>query len=96
MTIYPLPTSVEQWLPRRLTTRIILSMVVIVVLAGIITTFAVNQLVSHHLRSELISSGEALTLALGESIANVLVEGDLAALQEMVNVAVTNNPDIIP
>lgn len=85
----------KRLLPRRLTARIILSMVVIVVSAGLITAFAVNQMVSRHLRSELIASGEALTLALGESIANALVEGDLAAMQEMVNAAVANNPDVL-
>jgi PAS domain S-box-containing protein len=95
MTIHRLLTPLERLLPRRLTTRIMLSMVAIVVLAGLITAVAVNQLVSHHLRSELIASGKALTLALGESIANALVEGDLVAMQEMVDVTVANNPDIL-
>lgn len=85
----------ERLLPHRLTTRIIVSMVVIVVSAGLITAFAVNLTVSRHLRSEMIASGEALTLALGESMANALVKGDLAAMQEMMDAALANNPDLV-
>jgi PAS domain S-box-containing protein len=81
--------------PRRLTTRITLALVVIVVMAGLITVVAINQVLAHSLGDELIKSGEAIALALGENLANALVEGDLATVQETLNSAVGSNPDVV-
>ncbi len=85
----------ERWLPRRLTTRVTLAVMVIVVAAGFITTGAINQVLLQNLRAESITSGQTLTLALGESLANALVEGDLAAVQEAVNAAVRRNQGVV-
>lgn len=85
----------DRWLPRRLTTRVTLALVTIVVAAGVITTGAVNQVLASQLQAELIASGESLTLALGESLSNGLVEGDLAAVQETLDAAVNNNHDVV-
>jgi PAS domain S-box-containing protein len=87
--------QLDRLLPRRLTTRITLALVVIVVMAGLITTGAINWLVGHNLRDELIASGEALTLALGENLANALVEGDLATVQESLDSVAGNNDDVV-
>lgn len=85
----------ERRLPRRLTTRVTLAVVVIVVAAGLITTGVINQVVLHHLRTESISSGQALTMALGESLANALVDGDVVAVQEALNDAIRRNPEVV-
>jgi len=85
----------ERWLPRRLTTRVTLALVVIVVAAGLITTGAINWLLARSLRAELIASGQALTRAVGENLANSLVDGDLAAVQEALDATVTGNRDVI-
>lgn len=87
--------QLDRLLPRRLTTRITLALVVIVVLAGLITTGAINWLVGHNLREELIAAGEALTLALGENLANALIESDLATVQESLDSVVSNNDDVV-
>jgi PAS domain S-box-containing protein len=87
--------QLDRLLPRRLTTRITLALVVIVVMAGLITTGAINWLVGHNLRDELIASGEALTLALGENLANALIESDLATVQESLDSVVGNNDDVV-
>ncbi|RMF00249.1 MAG: HAMP domain-containing protein [Chloroflexi bacterium] len=91
----PVLHRLDRWLPRRLTSRITLALVVIVVLAGLITTGAINWLVGHNLREELIASGEALTLALGENLANALIESDLATVQESLDSVVSNNDDVV-
>lgn len=91
----PILHQLDRWLPRRLTTRITLALVVIVVMAGLITTGAINWLVGHNLREELIASGEALTLALGENLANALIESDLATVQESLDSVVGNNDDVV-
>ena len=85
----------ERWLPRRLTTRVTMAVVIIVVAAGLTTTGAINLLLVRNLRAESVASGQALTLALGESLANALVEGDLAAIQEAINGAVQKNENIV-
>lgn len=85
----------ERWLPRRLTARVTLAVVLIVVAAGFITTGVINLVLMRNLRAEFITSGQALTLALGESLANPLVEGDLAAVQEAVNAAVRRNKGVV-
>lgn len=82
-------------LPRRLTTRMSLAVVVIVVAAGSITAGIINQLLVHHLRSEAVASGRALTWALGESLANPLVTGDLVAVQEIINDAMRADRNIV-
>lgn len=84
----------ERRLPRRLVTRVTLAVVVIVVAAGLITTAVVNQLLVHHLRAEHVAAGRALTLTLGESLANALVESDLAAVQEAIDSIVHSNEDV--
>lgn len=86
---------VDRWLPRRLTTRVTLAVVIIVVAAGFITAGAINQVLLHNLRAESIASGQALTLALGESLANALAEGDLAAVQEAINAVVHRNQGVV-
>ncbi|WP_376791758.1 GAF domain-containing protein [Thermoflexus sp.] len=85
----------DRRLPRRLTTRLILALVVIVVTAGLVTTGAVNLLLAHTLRAELIRFGRSLTLALGENMANALAEGDLATVQELLNAVVHENGDVV-
>ncbi len=85
----------DRKLPRRLTSRITLAMVVIVIAAGLITTVAVNVVLSRSLTNELVRYGEALTLALGESLANALVEGNLVTVRETLDGAINNNPDIV-
>lgn len=85
----------ERWLPRRLTTRVTLALVIIVVAAGLITTGVMNWLLARSLRAELIASGQALTRAVGENLANSLVEGDLAAVQEALGTVVTDNRDVV-
>lgn len=72
-----------------------LAVVVIVVFAGSATTGIINQLVVHHLRAEATDSGQALTWALGESLANPLVTGDLVAIQEIVNDVVQEDRNIV-
>ncbi|GBD08133.1 Signal transduction histidine-protein kinase/phosphatase DegS [Candidatus Thermoflexus japonica] len=85
----------DRWLPRRLTTRLILALVVIVVAAGLITAVAVHLLLARALRAELIRSGRSLTLALGENLANALAEGDLATVQELLSAIVQENGDVV-
>jgi len=85
----------DRWLPRHLTARVTLALIVIVVAAGLITIGAINYVLARNLRAEMIASGQALTLALGESLANALVEADLAAVQEMLDNAVNNNRDAV-
>lgn len=91
----PVLRRLDRWLPRRLTTRFTLALVVIVVLAGLITTGAINLLIGHNLREELIASGEALTLALGENLVNALIESDLATVKESLDSVVNNNDDVV-
>lgn len=81
--------------PRRLITRITLALIVIVVMAGLVTTIAINQVLARTLGDELIKSGEAITLALGENLANALIEGDLVTVQETLNSASASNSDVI-
>lgn len=88
-------SKVEQRLPRRLTTRMTLAVVVIVVIAGLATTGIINHVLSRSLRSQSVTSGQALTQEFGESLANALVEGDLSATQEIVSGAVEQNETII-
>lgn len=85
----------DRWLPRRLTTRVTLALIIIVVAAGLITTAAINQVLARYLRAELIASGQALTLALGEGLANPLVEADLVAVQEALDNTVSRNSDAV-
>lgn len=85
----------DRWLPRHLTTRVTLALIIIVVAAGLITTAAINQVLARYLRAELIASGQALTLALGEGLANPLVEADLVAVQEALDSTVSRNSDAV-
>lgn len=87
--------SLVNFLPPRLTTRIMLGLVLIVVSAGIVTTLAINQILARSLREELSSSGRAITTSLGESLANALVEGNLASIQEILNTTINSNSDIV-
>lgn len=82
-------------LPRRLVTRLTLGMIFIVVSAGIITTLAINQILAFNLRQELSNSGRAITTSLGESLANALLEGSLASIQDMLDNAARTNEDIV-
>lgn len=87
--------SLVNFLPPRLTTRIMLGLILIVVSAGIVTTLAINQILARSLREELSSSGRAMTTSLGESLANALVEGNLASIQEILNTTLASNSDIV-
>lgn len=87
--------SLLDFLPHRLTTRIMLGLILIVVAAGILTNLAINQILARSLREELSSSGRAITTSLGESVANALVEGNLASIQEILNTTLSSNSDII-
>ncbi|MCA2000320.1 MAG: HAMP domain-containing protein [Chloroflexi bacterium] len=82
-------------LPPRLTTRIMLGMIAIVILAGLVTTLAINQILARSLRQELDNSGRAIALALGESLANPLLQGNLVSVQETLNNTLTANPDVV-
>ncbi|NWF63961.1 MAG: PAS domain S-box protein [Chloroflexi bacterium] len=85
----------NRFLPHRLTSRITLSMVLIVVLAGLTTTFAINQILARSLRQELSNSGRAITLSLGDSLANALLDGNLVSIQEALNDTLASNPDVV-
>lgn len=81
--------------PRRLVTRIVIGMMLIVIGAGLVTTLAINQLLAFHLRQELRNTGRAMVVALGESLANALLEGSLASIQEALDSAVRTNDDLV-
>ncbi|MBI2759052.1 MAG: PAS domain S-box protein [Chloroflexi bacterium] len=87
--------SLANFLPPRLTTRIMLGLILIVVSAGIVTTLAINQILARSLREELSRSGRSMTTSLGESLANALIEGNLASIQEILNTTINSNSDII-
>lgn len=87
--------AIEKRLPRRLTSRIILGVVGIVVGAGMVTTLAINQILANSLRSQLIRNGLFLTQSLAENLANHLVEGNLASIQLALNNLKDSNPDIV-
>lgn len=87
--------SLEKILPVRLTTRIMISMVFIVTLAGIITTLAIYQILTQNLLKEEINSGKAITTSLGENLANSLVEGNLASIQDAINNILASNSDMV-
>lgn len=86
---------IVNFLPSRLTTRIMLGLILIVVSAGVVTTLAINQIIGRSLREELSNSGRAITTSLGESLANALVEGNLASIQEILNTTLDSNSDIV-
>ena len=87
--------SLVNFLPSRLTTRIMLGLILIVVSAGIVTTLAINQILARSLRQELINSGHAITTSLGENLANALIEGNLASIQESLNTTLASNSDMV-
>jgi len=93
--MHALLMRLDRWLPRRLTTRMTLSVAAIVVAAGLVTTGLINVLLVRNLRAEMMASGRALTLAVGESLANPLLEGNLVAVQEILDSAVHNNRDVV-
>lgn len=84
----------DKYLPPRLTTRIMLGMVLIVITAGLVTTLAINQILARGLRQELNNSGRAITTSLGENLANALIEGNLASIQEALNTTIASNSDM--
>lgn len=86
---------INRLLPRRLVTRLTLGMIFIVVGAGIVTTFAINQILAFNLRRELSNAGRAITVSLGEGVANALLEGNLASIQEALENAIHANEDIV-
>lgn len=86
--------SLINLLPPRLTTRIMLGMIAIVILAGLVTTFAINQILARSLRQELDNSGRAIAVSLGESLANPLLEGNLVSVQETLNNMLATNADV--
>lgn len=82
-------------LPRRLVARLTLGMIFIVVGAGAVTTLAINQILAFNLRQELSNSGRAITTSLAESLANALLEGNLASIQDSLDNAARSNADIV-
>ena len=86
---------VDRWLPRNLTTRMTLAVIAIVVAAGLLTTAIINFLLVRNLREEVVASGRSLTLAVGESLANPLIDGNLVAVQEILDGVVRNNKDVV-
>lgn len=82
------------WWPRRLTTRVTVATIIIVVLAGLVTLTILNGLLWYHLRAELLTTGDMLVEATGESLANALIDGDLVAIQETLDSA-TRNRDVV-
>lgn len=87
--------SLLSLLPPRLTTRIMLGMIAIVILAGLVTTFAINQILARSLRRELDNSGRAIAVSLGESLANPLLQGNLVSIQEALNNTLATNADVV-
>ena len=87
--------SLLSLLPPRLTTRIMLGMIAIVILAGLVTTFAINQILARSLRQELDNSGRAIAVSLGESLANPLLQGNLVSIQEALNNTLATNADVV-
>lgn len=85
----------DRRLPRRLTTRLTLAVIVVVIAAGLVTAGANRYVLAHNLEAEMIASGRTLTMALGESVANALVEEDLATIQETLDAAVHNNGEVV-
>lgn len=82
-------------LPSRLATRIMIGMIVIVILAGLTTTVAINQILARSLRQELDNSGRAIAVSLGESLANPLLQGNLVSIQEALNNTLATNADVV-
>ncbi len=82
-------------LPGRLATRILAGMIAIVVGAGIVTTLAINQILAFNLRRELSDSGRAITISVGDNLANALLQGNLESMQELLDSAVNSNQDIL-
>jgi len=85
----------DRWLPQRLATRMTLAVIAIVVTAGLLTTAIINAVLVRSLREEMVVSGRALTLTAGESLANPLIEGNLVAVQEILDGVVRNNKDVV-
>jgi PAS domain S-box-containing protein len=85
----------DRLLPRRLTTRITLAMVGITVAAGVITIGIINQLLLYNLQTELLNFGQTLVQTAGESLANPLVDNNLATIQETLDDIVKDNQDVV-
>lgn len=86
--------SLKRFLPRRLAIRIMVGMIAIVVSAGIVTTLAINQILAFNLRQQLSNSGRAVTISVGDNLANALLQGNLESIQESLDSAVNSNKDI--
>jgi PAS domain S-box-containing protein len=67
----------------------------IVVVAGLLTIFALNAVLAHALRTQLLTKGQALTHTVGESIANALIDGDLLAVQDALANLKATSPDVV-
>lgn len=81
--------------PRSLSSQTALNTSAIVVVAGLLTIVALNTVLSHALRAELLTKGQALTHTVGESIANPLIDGDLLAVQDTLGNLKASSPDIV-
>ncbi len=81
--------------PRSLSGQIALNTSMIVVVAGLLTILALNTVLAHALRDQLLTKGQALTHTMGESIANALIDGDLLAVQDALGNLKATSPDIV-
>jgi PAS domain S-box-containing protein len=72
-----------------------LVLLAVVVSAGFITGLVISEVIGQSLEAELINSGRALTVALGESLANALLDGNLPSVQEALDELLAGNPDIV-
>jgi len=81
--------------PRSLASQIALNTSLIVVVAGLLTIFALNAVLAHALRTQLLTKGQALTHTVGESIANALIDGDLLSVQDALSNLRATSPDVV-
>lgn len=81
--------------PRSISSQVAFNTSAIVVVAGLLTIFALNTVLAQALRDQLLTKGQALTHTVGESIANALLDGDLLAVQDALSNLKATSPDIV-
>lgn len=85
------------WLPRvpgRLTTRLTLGLVALVIVAGVVTSLAVYGLIGRSLRAELVRSAETLTSATATNLVGPLLAGDEVAVRAALTTLIREQEDV--
>lgn len=85
----------QAWLPEHLATRVTLVVVLVVVTAGLVTAAMLERLVVRSLGEELDARGRTLTIGLGEAVANSLADPEPSTVQETLNRATGESPDVV-